>query len=114
MRFLRAEMHNLKHVGIDRMLVHCTSQDIKQVFGPEPPDGLKECCLLPYPSGVSLFKRVFSPEFRSFLNRRFPGLSPCARPFAHFEWRGSYVTILTHNDLMKRFPESRDLAGFFT
>lgn len=109
-RFLRAEMSDLRQAGIDRTLVLCTGEGIARAFGDAPPDGLRECCVLPYPSGVALFKRVFSPEFRLFLERRFPGLEPCPRPFADFSWRGSYVTVLTHNDLVRRSRLSEYLS----
>ena len=44
------------------------------------------------------------------MNQRFPGLKPCARPFAHFEWRGNYITVMHTNDLVKR----QALSGYLT
>lgn len=101
-RFLRAEMRDLHHSGIERVLMFCASPAIMQAFDETPPDGLKEFCLLPYPEGVQSLKRLFSPDFKIFMNARFPGLTPSRRPFAHFEWRDAFITVLIHNDLVKR------------
>lgn len=100
--FLKSEMSALRSSGIERLLVFCTSQEILDSFEPDPPDGLREFCLLPYPEGVDSFKYLFTPDFRAFMTTRFPGLTPSRRPFAHFEWRDAFITVLIHNDLVKK------------
>lgn len=99
--FLHSEMHDLQTIGIERFLVFYTVRGLQEAFG-YPPIGIKECCLLPYPAGVTTFKRILTEDFRSFMNQRFPGLRPSKRPFAHFEWRNNYITVMHSNDLVKR------------
>jgi hypothetical protein len=99
--FLHSEMHDLQTTGIERFLVFYTARGLQEAFG-YPPIGIKECCLLPYPAGVTAFKRIFTEDFRTFINQRFPGLRPSRRPFAHFEWQDKYITVLHSNDLVKR------------
>lgn len=100
--YMRAEQRDLRLWGIERVAVFCTTKKIIESLDLEPPDGIKECCLLPYPAGVNSFKRIFTQDFRTFVNQRFPGVRPCRRPFAHFEWQDKYITIMHNNDLVKR------------
>ncbi len=100
--FMRSEMRDLHLWGIERIAVFCTNKKIIEAMTVEPPSGIKELCLLPYPAGVDSFRRIFTKGFVAFMNQRFPGLKPCARPFAHFEWRGNYITVMHTNDLVKR------------
>ncbi len=100
--FMRSEMRDLHLWGIERIAVFCTNKKIIEAMTDEPPSGIKELCLLPYPAGVDSFRRIFTKDFVAFMNQRFPGLKPCARPFAHFEWRGNYITVMHNNDLVKR------------
>lgn len=100
--FLRSEMADLRNSGIERLLVFCTAPEIMRAFGDDTPDGIREFCLLPYPEGVQSFRQLFTPEFKAFINARFPGLTPSRRPFAHFEWRDAFITVLVHNDLVKK------------
>lgn len=99
--FLRSEMRELHMAGIERVIIFYLTSDYTEVFG-KAPDYIKECCLLPYPAGVNSFKRIFTQDFRAFINQRFPGLKPCRRPFAHFQWQGKYITVMHTNDLVKR------------
>jgi len=100
-RFLKAEMRDLHMAGIERIVIFYLTSDYPKAFE-EAPKQIKECCLLPYPAGVDSFRRIFTKDFVAFMNQRFPGLKPCARPFAHFEWRGNYITVMHTNDLVKR------------
>jgi len=100
-RFLKAEMRDLHMAGIERIVIFYLTSDYPKAFE-EAPKQIKECCLLPYPEGIDSFKRIFTKDFVAFMNQRFPGLKPCARPFAHFEWRGNYITVMHNNDLVKR------------
>mgnify|MGYP000846264635 CR=1 FL=1 len=99
--FLQSEMRELHMAGIERVIIFYLTSDYTEVFD-KAPDYIKECCLLPYPAGVNSFKRIFSQDFRAFINQRFPGLKPCRRPFAHFQWQGKYITVMHNNDLVKR------------
>lgn len=104
---LCSEMNELHAADINRVLVFCTSEAIMQTIGGglingNPPQGLKECCLLKYPQGINPFRRLFTHEFQTFIRTRFPGMKPCTRPFAHFEWQNAYITIFIHNDMVKR------------
>jgi len=100
-RFLKAEMRDLHMAGIERIVIFYLTSDYPKAFE-EAPKQIKECCLLPYPEGIDSFRRIFTKDFVAFMNQRFPGLKPCARPFAHFEWRGNYITVMHTNDLVKR------------
>ncbi len=102
MKGIRVEMNGLSSAGINKALIFCTSADIMQTIGNEPPAGLLECCLLPYPQGVDAFRRYHSKEFAVFLQKRFPGLKQSKYPFAHYEYQDAFITILIHNDLVKR------------
>ncbi len=100
--FIRSELRDLRIWGIDRIGIFCTNKKIIEAMTIEPPRGIKECCLLPYPAGVDSFRRIFTNDFVAFINQRFPGIKPCTRPFAHFEWQGNYITVMHTNDLVKR------------
>lgn len=101
--FLLASMHDLVVNEVtDRVLVFALSPEAVQVFGQDPPAGVRECCLLPYPGGIAVFRRLYDPAFHAFLRERFPGLAKSDRPFAHYEFRDAFVTVLFHNDLAKR------------
>jgi len=100
--FIRSELRDLRIWGIDRIGIFCTNKKIIEAMTIEPPRGIKECCLLPYPAGVDSFRRIFAEDFVAFINQRFPGLKVSNRPFAHFEWQGNYITIMHNNDLVKR------------
>jgi hypothetical protein len=100
--FIRSELRDLRLWGIDRIGIFCTNKKIIEAMTIEPPKGIKECCLLPYPAGVDSFRRIFADDFVAFINQRFPGVKPCTRPFAHFEWQGNYITVMHTNDLVKR------------
>jgi hypothetical protein len=103
---LHSELVSLKGKGVAKSLIFCTSQAIAQSFGTLDEDALKkldECCLLQYPEGIALFRRTFDPSFDAFLKARFPGITPCNRPSAHYDWRNrTLITIMLHNDLVKR------------
>ncbi len=102
MRNIRSEMRSLFSAGVDRALIFCTSAAIMQTIGNEPPTGLDECCLLQYPQGIASFRRYYSHGFSAFLQASFPGLKRSKYPFAHYENRDAFITILVHNDLVKR------------
>jgi len=100
--FLLAEMRDLQYADINRVAIFCTSQDIVEALTVTPPDGLREYCVLPYPEGVFWFKQLFTKRFHVWLSNRFPGVKPCRRSFAHFEWQNAFITIMFHNDIIKR------------
>ncbi|KUK10384.1 MAG: hypothetical protein XD50_1355 [Clostridia bacterium 41_269] len=104
LQILKTEMTNLRLIDIERILAFYTNPKIAEAFyETELPSGVQELCLLPYPAGVSYFKQLYNPEFHSFVKERFPNLSSSNRPFAHFEWRDAFITVLFHNDLIKRY-----------
>ncbi len=97
------EIGELRAHHIRRVMVFCTFPEIIHAIGAVHIIGVTDCCcLLPYPGGIASFRRAHSPDFQNFMKTLFPGVGPCSRPFAHYEWRGAYITILVHNDLVKR------------
>ena len=100
--FIRSELRDLRIWGIDRIGIFCTNKKIIEALTIDPPTGIKECCLLPYPAGVDSFRRIFAEDFVALINQHFPGVKVSNRPFAHFEWQGNYITVMHTNDLVKR------------
>ena len=98
-----SEIGGLPAHQISKIVVFCTSSEIMQVIAAAKIKKVSECCLLPYPDGIASFKRLFDPEFHAFLRTRFPGIAPCVRDSAHFDWRNrTLITVMIHNDLVKR------------
>jgi DNA-binding Lrp family transcriptional regulator len=97
-----SEIGGLPAHKISKIVVFCTSPEILQAIAAAEIKKVAECCLLPYPQGVDAFRRSHSKEFAAFLQNRFPGLKPSKYPFAHYEYKEAYITVLIHNDLVKR------------
>lgn len=99
---LQSELEDLRLWDITRVAIFCTTAKIINALDLEPPSNIEECYLLPYPAGVDSFRRIFTDDFVAFINQRFPGIKPCTRPFAHFEWQDNYITVMHTNDIVKR------------
>lgn len=63
----------------------------------------KELFLLPYTTGITLFKNFFSDPAQNYIKSLIPdGAVISSKPHAHYETVAGYYTILILNDLAKR------------
>jgi hypothetical protein len=96
------ELGDLRAHKIRSVLVFCTSLEIMQAFADIKITSASECCLLLYPDGIAFIQRYLSEEFREKIQNLFPGAVKSNRPFAHYEYKGAYITCLTNCDLVIR------------
>jgi hypothetical protein len=100
--FASRDLSNFK-----RVLFFCTTDTIMATFTnafKEPPDNLKEFCLLPYPQGVEFFRQAHSPELREALSKTFPGMKHATGAAYDYavEHPRKFISVMLDNDLIKK------------
>lgn len=106
---VRSELKTYSSSGITRKsVVFAPTPTAMALFGD---DSCKqdELFVLPYPSGLNLLNKFFTPETEDYLNSLFPGAVSSRQPFANFETVSQYITVLVLNDIAKR----NALSGYF-
>lgn len=106
---IRAELRTYSASGIARKsIIFAPTPTAMSMFGNDPCKQ-DELFLLPYPSGVNLLNKYFTPETEEYLNSLFQNAENSRYPFANYETPTQFITILVLNDIAKR----NALEGYF-
>ncbi len=97
-RKLRQEIAGLPRYNLDNAVVLYAYDQTPDYFGGDPL-GLRSLVLLPYPDGVKILNNL--DKYHARVRDGFPGCTPCARPFADYEHKDGYISVLVDNDLAK-------------